>query len=262
MKCNAPFVIDDREVPCGRCHGCRINRVDTWTTRLLHESSEWIQKSFVTLTYDETHLPEDNSVHKEHLQLFFKRLRFHLDKKLRYFACGEYGEHTERPHYHAIIFGVDPILHRNDIESVWSMGRTQTGTVEHASIRYTVGYIMKKAGGKLGDSSYLPRKAPFQLTSQSLGLEWAEKNREYLEQDYSLTVNGKKKPIPAYYVKKLELNKDELKKRALEANDDLNDEYEKRSIYGEDKYQIRQKARLLREQTIIAKENLFAKEKI
>ena len=62
---------------------------------------------FVTLTYDEKHLPKDGSLCLEHVQLFLKRLRFGSAFPLRYFLCGEYGEKTSRPHYHICLFGTD-----------------------------------------------------------------------------------------------------------------------------------------------------------
>lgn len=80
---------------------------------------------FVTLTYDDLHVPksyypdpETGEAHtsftlcKRDFQLWMKRLRKKFsDDKIRFFACGEYGGQTKRPHYHVIVFG----LHLNDL---------------------------------------------------------------------------------------------------------------------------------------------------
>ena len=58
----------------------------------------------MTLTYDEKNLPD--RLKKEHLQKFIRNLRDD-GKEIKYFACGEYGDTTNRPHYHMCIFGSD-----------------------------------------------------------------------------------------------------------------------------------------------------------
>jgi len=62
---------------------------------------------FITLTYSDEHLPSDNSLHLEHFQNFMKRLRKKYGENIRFYHCGEYGEQTQRPHYHACIFNFD-----------------------------------------------------------------------------------------------------------------------------------------------------------
>lgn len=92
-------------LPCGRCIGCRLERSRKWAMRCVMEASLHDANSFITLTYDNDHVPSDMSLRPKDLQDFFKRLRKRIGVPIRYFACGEYGEHTQRPHYHAIIFG-------------------------------------------------------------------------------------------------------------------------------------------------------------
>ena len=46
--------------------------------------------SFVTLTYDDDHLPEYNSLNYKHFQDFMKRLR-KSHNGVRFYMCGEYG---------------------------------------------------------------------------------------------------------------------------------------------------------------------------
>ena len=98
----------ETQLPCGQCIGCRLLRSVTWASRCMHEASLHESNCFITLTYDEKYLPEDYSLRKEHFQKFLKRFRKAIHPiKIRYFMCGEYGDDSWRPHYHAIIFGYD-----------------------------------------------------------------------------------------------------------------------------------------------------------
>lgn len=101
---------------------------------------------FITLTYSEKNLPENGSLSSRDLQLFFKRLRKKLHPhKIRYFACGEYGERFKRPHYHAIIFGLEnSCLTWQLISDVWNKGIIDVGSVTKDSISYVAGYVSKK----------------------------------------------------------------------------------------------------------------------
>lgn len=99
--------------------------------------------AFTTLTYSDDHLPV--TLQKRHLQLFLKRLRRATDGKLRFFASGEYGERTQRPHYHAIIYGLSD-THYGRIDGAWGMGQTKTTPATPAAIAYTAGYCAKKIG--------------------------------------------------------------------------------------------------------------------
>ena len=93
-------------LPCGQCIGCRLERSRQWAIRCMHESQLHERNCFITLTYAD--MPSGRSLHKDHLQKFWKRLRKAIHPtKIRYFACGEYGDGFDRPHYHAIIFGYD-----------------------------------------------------------------------------------------------------------------------------------------------------------
>lgn len=111
---------DHIELPCGRCVGCKLDRSREWANRCMLELKYHDSAYFVTLTYNDAHAPtayyvDDGTgecftsltLRKRDFQLFMKRLRKAFpEDKIRYFAAGEYGEHTMRPHYHAIIFGL------------------------------------------------------------------------------------------------------------------------------------------------------------
>ena len=111
MICTSPISIKGDNgymfVPCGQCIACRINHAKEWATRIYGESRMHDENIFLTLTYDDEHLPKDNSVHKDEVQRFMKRLRKAVyPDKVRYFLCGEYGGQFGRPHYHVILFGL------------------------------------------------------------------------------------------------------------------------------------------------------------
>lgn len=115
-----------------------------WVARMMLEAQEHEISSFVTLTYDQEHEPKDRSVSKRHCQLFLKKLRKEIaPREIRYFAVGEYGGETWRPHYHLIIFGLYPTEEKT-IEKCWPWGFITVGTAEPKSMAYTVGYVAKK----------------------------------------------------------------------------------------------------------------------
>ena len=96
MQCTSPFLLklEDGsiiEVPCNNCLSCKIARQKEWALRMMNEQEYHEHSVFVTLTYDPEHCPEQ--IEKRELQLFFKRVRKELEHvKIKYYACGEYGE--------------------------------------------------------------------------------------------------------------------------------------------------------------------------
>lgn len=152
-------------VPCGRCVGCRLERARNWTIRIMHEAQMHEENCFITLTYKDEHLSYGRTqatLNKRDLQLFWKRLRKETNVKgIRYFACGEYGEQRQRPHYHACVFGFDfkdkvllsskndNDLYRSDfLDSVWSNGHCSIGALTAGSAAYVARYILDKKLGK------------------------------------------------------------------------------------------------------------------
>lgn len=156
-------------VPCGKCEVCRQTKRNSWIRRcnlelLLNNGVG----TFLTLTYRPSDCPSD--LCKRDLQLFFKRLRnvgrdFGVDlPKIRYFAVGEYGKLHSRPHYHAIIFGLNllassfapylatvkdgyPIFSSRVLETVWRKGFVTIDEVTSANIRYVSKYVSKSDDG-------------------------------------------------------------------------------------------------------------------
>lgn len=119
--------------PCGQCLACRLNRRRAWTARIMLETlAHPVGQSWVTLTYDPEHLPGDGGVDPAHIRGFLKALA-RRESWSRYFAVGEYGDRTGRPHYHLLLFGRVPrFTFRNGrlfdgaVEDAWRFGGTYT----------------------------------------------------------------------------------------------------------------------------------------
>lgn len=191
-------------VPCGRCPACYARRVSAWSFRLMQEEKICESSYFITLTYDTKFLCFSKtgtaSLCKRDVQLFFKRLRKDsrsIGKKIRYFAVGEYGERSGRPHYHIIIFNADVAA----IQGAWDRGGVYYGTVTGASVGYTLKYMSKK-----GKHPYGTQK-PFALMSKGLGVsyitpamvKWHNSGRRM----YCVLPGNKKVSMPRYYKEKV-----------------------------------------------------------
>jgi hypothetical protein len=213
--------------------------------------------AFITLTYSPENLPEDYSIHKEHLQKFFKRLRRNIERenpksdiKIRYFACGEYGTKNNRPHYHAIIFGYgfpDRVLHAQSqagdllyrsrfLENTWTAGFSLVGDATFQSAAYVARYVVKKQKGKdapeyydlvdEGSGEIYKINKEFCLMSRrpGLGTSWLEKYKGDTDKDF-ITVNGVKMTLPKFYDTLLERDYGEdMEERKIKRMKKLNKE--------------------------------------
>ena len=150
-------------VPCGKCIGCKLEHSRQRALRCVHEAKMHDDNCWVTLTYDDDNVPYAGSLVKSHLQDFIKRLRRRIEPtKISFFACGEYGEKTERPHYHVCIFGYDfpdkrnwrssssgGFLYRSDeLERIWHYGNSEIGELSFETAAYTARYCTKKVSGE------------------------------------------------------------------------------------------------------------------
>jgi hypothetical protein len=134
--------------------------------------------------------------------------------RIKYFACGEYGDRFGRPHYHAIVFGLSRI-HEDIIAACWNNGFIKVGSVTLKSIKYTTSYITKKLFYD-EDFRYKGRPPPFQTSSHGLGLRWAQAHKARIERDGYIMIDGRKQSIPRYYVRKLSISADFLRQRLAE----------------------------------------------
>lgn len=218
-------------IPCGGCVGCRLARSQAWAVRLQHEASLHEAKAFLTLTYSDQWLPEDYSLDPKALQDFMKRLRYHTPDKVRFFACGEYGDETLRPHYHLILFGEDFIADRlpfrrtirgdttfisPKLQKLWPFGYSEIGSVTVDSCAYVARYIMKKVTGAAAADHYrrvhpltgeLVSVVPEFVTMSKkpgIGAGWFDQfSGDCFPSDF-IVCDGRKYPIPRYYLKKLD----------------------------------------------------------
>lgn len=219
------------EVPCGKCMKCRKKQRSEWAMRLYHELSYHENSVFLTLTYNDKSLPKNDSLLKRDLQLFFKRLRKALpsEKKIKYFACGEYGDEKERPHYHAIVFGLGlkPEDRQYVIDSwnkcdwdVKEIYNNSFGYVSPQSINYTAGYVNKKWSGRMAEEEYEQRgrEPVFRISSLGLGKRFALDESKRITEDLEINYQGRKVSIPRYYIKVLGIDPDLIKDKALDIN--------------------------------------------
>lgn len=176
------------KIPCGRCIGCRLERSRQWAIRCVHEASMYENNCFITLTFAPEHLPKDGSLAKSDFQLFMKRLRKRFGKGVRYFHCGEYGEHCTncgkarylcsricknwsptlgRPHYHACLFNFNftdrthwstrdgvPLDTSQILSDLWGLGFCTVGDVTFESAAYVARYVTKKITGDPAENHY------------------------------------------------------------------------------------------------------------
>lgn len=196
--------------------------------RCIHEAALHKQNSFVTLTYDDDHLPKDKGLDKSHLQRFFKRLRKAFPTKpIRYYACGEYGDNTKRPHYHACVFGLDfddkihfrtlgqnALYLSEKLTNIWGHGNTSVGELTYETAAYTARYVMKKSlGGSTGryvrldeaTGELLELTQPFAAMSlrPAIALNWVHRYYSdiYVPGKDFITVRGRKMKPAKYYDK-------------------------------------------------------------
>lgn len=222
---------DDLALPCGRCIGCREMRSKEWAVRCTHEIQMHTESSFVTLTYNDSELPDDYSVSKDELLSFVKKLRqayARLDgRKLRYFGCGEYGS-LGRPHYHLLLFGtdfshdryVDRVENGNHLarspllETTWGKGHVHIGEANFKTAAYIARYTLKKVGSSDDDyichhpvTGEVLRQAPEFLSMSrrpGIGHSWFHKYASDLYPNDHVNVKGRKHAIPRYYSKLLD----------------------------------------------------------
>lgn len=210
------------KIPCGKCIGCRLDYSRMWAIRSVHESMSHSNNTFVTLTFNDEHLPDDRSLHKGEIQSWLKRFRKRFGNNIRYMVCGEYGSKTERPHYHIIFYNFKfpdmkfwttrrgQIYYRSDIlESLWTdpwskepRGYCVIGDVSFESSAYVARYVTKKLDGYLGESKYNGREKEFLSMSRmpGLGYDFFMNNYEDIyNHGYILLPNKHKAPIPRYY---------------------------------------------------------------
>lgn len=243
-------------IPCGNCIGCRLDYSRQWANRCMMELEYHEHAHFVTLTYDNDHVPisyyadpdtgeahKSLTLQKRDLQLFLKRLRkANPDSKIRYFACGEYGGQTQRPHYHLIIYGLplnDLVLYKRSclegksdisynyynsasLQRAWSVlsssgeylpiGHAVIGKVTWDTCAYTARYILKKHKGlESGTYAALGLEPPFTVMSRKPGIarQYYDDHPDMYDHEYinlTTSTGGRKIRPPKYFDRLFDLD--------------------------------------------------------
>jgi len=213
-------------VPCGKCPNCAKRYASGWSFRLLTEEKYSDTSYFLTMTYSTDNVEYTNNgfktLNKDHLRAFWKALRKKNSKRIKYYAVGEYGTNTHRPHYHALIFNADlktivgpqaayalennliPMDGTVELESpVWKKGYVTVGRITEASVGYALKYMLKKVTRKKHARD--DRQQEFSAMSKKLGSQYlTHAARKYHISDltgrFALKLsNGALAPMPRYY---------------------------------------------------------------
>lgn len=199
----------------------------------MHEIQMHEENCFLTLTYNNENLPKNGSLNLKHFQLFMKRLRKKIEpRKIKFYHCGEYGDKTYRPHYHAIIFGYDfpdKKHHKNsptgekiyiskELDKLWEKGHCTVGNATFESAGYVARYILKKVTGKDQASHYeridpttgeiINLKPEYASMSNGIGKAWLTAYKSDVYPTDEVIVNGKQCKPPKYYDRILESSED------------------------------------------------------
>lgn len=228
------------EVPCGRCIGCRLERSRQWAIRCMHEAQMHKHNAFVTLTYDNDHLPAHASLQPSDFVLFMKRLRKAHGNGIRFFQCGEYGDENLRPHHHAILFNChfhdqrllpnkgNPLFESTQLHDLWQNGRAIIGAVNFETAAYVARYSLKKITGPTAAEHYNGRTPEYATMSRrpGIGSSWLAKYKSDVYPNDTIIIRGgiKCRP-PRYYDDQLpqrELRSLKYKRRTAQANNPEN----------------------------------------
>lgn len=255
-------------VPCGTCPDCMNNRAREIMFRIIQESKEHKSNYFVTLTYDDEHLPSNYSLVKDEISSFNKKLKVYLSRKgmksdFRFYGVGEYGGESARPHYHVIYFGLEiddlvfykstpegNILYNSDfLSNVWQKGFVVIGEVTPNSAAYVARYTEKKKlltkeeKKEFLDAGFTPEFS-VQSMRPGIGANFFQKSVVSIKnQCYNISIKGKSYSIPKYYRDKIKKeftdNPDWLSTYSRSLIDSFNSNLSKSVLYyGKDFYKV------------------------
>lgn len=204
------------KIPCGKCPGCKLEMSRQWAVRCMHEKRLHKSSCFVTLTYNDANLPPGNTLVKSDLQNFLKRLRHETGPGLRFFACGEYGSITSRPHYHLLLLNSDftdkrivksgsqyNLYESPSLSKLWTAGNHALGDVTFESAAYVARYCMKKRqNGKTTSDGRTPEYIVMSRRP-GLGTGYFDKYKSEIISHDTIIVNGLPAALPRFYDNKL-----------------------------------------------------------
>lgn len=213
------------KIACKQCNACRQTYSLDWATRVHLEQSLYEANCFVTLTYDAEHYPPNGGLVRRDHQLFMKSLRdYFYPRTIRYYAAGEYGESSLRPHFHSCLFNIDfddKVLWKSQhgemlytsptLAGLWKNGRAVIGSLTFASAAYVARYILKKVRGRDADEHYqvedmetgewvqVERERALMSLRPGVGIPWLEKFKSDVYPSDFITINNKRVRPPAAF---------------------------------------------------------------
>lgn len=263
------------KIPCRLCRGCRLDHYQQWSVRMMHEAQMHQANQFVTLTYDEEHLPSDRSLDRSDYQNFLKRLRKEFAPlRIRFFLCGEYGSKTSRPHYHAILFGLpladleseaknkrgELLFGSAKLDEIWGKGHCIVGDVTHQSCGYVASYMLKDMDGNyrkdqpyevlnVSTGEVEERVRPFVAMSNrpGIGAEFFYRYRDDMfPHGFAVVKKGDKyvkTAIPEYYWRLLERESPELHRELMDDREFLTEDPKFLAEHSPERLAVRAEAR-------------------
>lgn len=250
MACSHPLTIyvpskkRAYSMPCRHCLCCRLQRMQYLQlcarAELLYQYKAGFGASFVTLTYDDAHLPLLGSLNKIDMQRYLKVLRINIKRKapvysgFRYIACGEYGDKFCRPHYHLVFLGLaNEVVHT--FADKWIHGLSDIKPLTAGGIRYVLKYCLKQVGGRLRDEMYTQNglQSPFITHSRRLGEAWLMDNLDVISgSNFVYRFMDRTVTLPSYLRKKIDTRRSydvdalQVERAKLAREQGFNDLYE------------------------------------
>lgn len=229
-------------IPCGRCLNCRIDKINSYSDRCEYELIKRRAGAFVTFTYDDlhiTHLLRKDSKGKQVATLsrddsrrFLYRLKQNINAELKkmnmdtcplmqkdykYVLSGEYGDHGkifDRPHFHALFFGLDYAFCKKIFARSWrGQGEIKVLPISQGAPQYVLDYITTMEYGEMKKIKYTNNniESPFQVHSLGLGTELYYSQLDYIKKHKNCyRWHGKDRPIPTYWRDKFLLKKNNI----------------------------------------------------
>lgn len=210
-------------LPCGKCAACINRKIMEWTFRLDNERINSAVTYFVTLTYNNYHVPINKygkmELKKEHVQQFLKKLRYDHDndpeygifedhyfkcdlknEQIRYYAVGEYGTEKKRPHYHLVMYNTG----KKSIIDNWEYGEVD---IQIPKSSQAIGYVIKYLHKRIYKITPKNVKPEFSLMSKGIGLSYVEKMKSWHKKNldilYTSNETMTKIPMSRFYREKL-----------------------------------------------------------
>lgn len=225
MSCISPILVSNSQgtilAPCGRCLSCCIAKQSALEFLCKKELQTVYKRglgaSFVTLTYDDNHVPyvatdsPYQTLVKRDFDLFNKRVRRYIERDnmptIKFVAAGEYGDSLGRPHYHVVYFGLTDFLADRYVSKSWQYGLYQVGALSAGGLRYVLKYMTKSRPDRDIERFYasVGVEKPFIKHSHLLGFDWIQNHAKDIADDgYVFTQRGKKRLYPGYVRKIVE----------------------------------------------------------